>query len=124
MAGATVTRSVSVLGPDATVDAALVVADDFARAGFGLADYRWLKREPSAICQIELDFEPERRGAIPPEERSFSGAERDGPVRWPIYATIALIALILFVLALSLWSEHNRQMELCLYFSDLGDYCR
>jgi hypothetical protein len=99
-----VTNGVSDLGAERTLALASAVADDFARTGWKLADYRWSKFEPGGTSRIELDFDSTGLESVVPEERRGSGLALQNPmlVAWVVaiglpLAIVALVALTAFL---------------------------
>ena len=97
------TRQARDLGAERTLGLASAIADDFAWAGWELADYCWLELQLEGDSVIELAFESPSPETVAPPERAGSGLtlEHAGPdaFTWtllvPLLVFAALVALLL-----------------------------
>ncbi len=93
-------RQAKDLGAERTLALASAIADDFARAGWELEDYRWLKFDLRSTSAIDLAFISVDPDAKEPSGRSGSGRELENPTLAPILLTLVLplVALAAFAL--------------------------
>jgi hypothetical protein len=99
-----VIRQARDLGAERTLALAASIADDFWRAGWALADYRWLEFELEEGAVLELAFDSMVPGAVAPPDRAGSGLELEHPgdvaFFWTVVVPFALLAAFIAVMFL------------------------